>query len=539
MKKILLTTLAVILLSSSPAQAADCDFVPTTPNATISSVTSSTFTVTWTQAFDDTAITGYRVYLDAAIASTTAPSPRTYTHTGLLPATSYSTRIRAFDGCGNFSNFSLTKSTTTLSAPPTPPANTIRYSSARSIIAPQLSTAATLRAYISDVALSSLTASSTVVSGSVSGTQTTNDILYNTLTGSTVRQGCSSISASGTDGQGNSYPVTYGSLNSAVATANATSGAITYVSDGEAYFSAYYRGTKRAYPCTFTTTAGGTNLTFNNTAVGSLARHVTDTINTKISGYTAGATRQQMFSSSDTTNKIWVRNVNNIASTTDLTSAAVYNSSSGNQLTGVLVAPDIMIHASHAHPAVGTTMYFVSTTSATISRTISSSMSSGSFDLWVSRLSSDISSSTDGVTFAKVFQSDAFGITGSTQEGTKLTKTLLAYQSVPVVFIPQSKNLYIGNITGIDYLGMSIKGSDSLCPITNAYTSWSSAIFGGDSGTPAYMIVNNTAVALGTWSTHCQTSDISHNITAINTAMTTLGSAYQLTTVDLSSFPTY
>lgn len=537
MKKTIFAILIITLLSSSPVQAADCDSGPSVPGGVVStSVTTNSISISWNAAFDNVAVIGYRVYLDASIASTTAATPRTYTLTGLSAATSYSIRVRAFDGCGILSAFTSTLSVTTLS---NPPANTIRYSSARRIIAPQLATGINFNAYVADVALSDLVATSTIISGSVSGTQTTNDVIYNTLIGATVRQGCSSISAPGIDGRGNSFTSIYGSLNPSVATTNPTTGDISYVSDGIAYISARFRNTTRAYPCTFTTTVGGTSLTFNNTAATSLARHVTDTINTKISGLTAGATRQQVFSSSDTVNKLWTRSTTIFASTTDLTSAAVYNSSSGNQLTGVLVAPDIVIHASHAYPAVGTTMYFVSTTSTTISRTISASMSSGAYDIYVSRLSSPISSTTDGVTFAKVFQADAFGVQGTSQEGTKLTKTLLSYQSVPVVFIPQGKNIYIGNLVGIEPLNMSVKGLDSYCPISNAYNSWSSAIFGGDSGTPVYMIVNNTAVALGTWATHCQISNLSYYITNINAAMTTLGSAYQLTTVDLSGFPTY
>jgi hypothetical protein len=63
----------------------------------------------------------------------------------------------------------------------------------------------------------------------------------------------------------------------------------------------------------------------------------------------------------------------------------------------------------------------------------------------------------------------------------------------------------------------------------------------GDSGQPAFVLINGEPVLLGV-TTGGGTSTgtlISEEITAVNTMMTTLGGGYQLTAIDLSAFPTY
>ncbi|MEN9841224.1 MAG: hypothetical protein RL376_1024, partial [Verrucomicrobiota bacterium] len=64
---------------------------------------------------------------------------------------------------------------------------------------------------------------------------------------------------------------------------------------------------------------------------------------------------------------------------------------------------------------------------------------------------------------------------------------------------------------------------------------------GGDSGNPAFLIINGQLVLLTCWTYGGGGSGTSvHNQkAAINTLMTTLGGGYQLTPVDLSAFPSY
>lgn len=73
---------------------------PTMPsNVVISNETDVSFKITWDASTDNTAVTGYRVYLDGNLNST-APT-NTITPNGLTPSTTYAVTISAIDAVGN------------------------------------------------------------------------------------------------------------------------------------------------------------------------------------------------------------------------------------------------------------------------------------------------------------------------------------------------------------------------------------------------------------------------------------------------------
>ena len=87
---------------------------PTVPtNLTASSITSNSFTVSWTAATDNVAVTGYNIYRNGLyVASRTGSS---YTFTGLTPNTTYSITVLAYDAVQNRSAISSSLSVTTSS----------------------------------------------------------------------------------------------------------------------------------------------------------------------------------------------------------------------------------------------------------------------------------------------------------------------------------------------------------------------------------------------------------------------------------------
>lgn len=99
---------------------------PTVPkNLTSSAKTDTTVSLTWSPSTDNVAVAGYQVYQgNAQIASVTST---TYTVTGLVPNTSYSFQVKAYDAAGNISNFSSVLTVKTLAVndtqPPTAPTN--------------------------------------------------------------------------------------------------------------------------------------------------------------------------------------------------------------------------------------------------------------------------------------------------------------------------------------------------------------------------------------------------------------------------------
>lgn len=88
---------------------------PTVPTGlTASAVSSSQINLTWNAAADNVGVAGYHVYRDGVQVGTT--SSTSYSSTGLLPSTSYSFTVAAYDGAGNLSAQSAPASGTTLSA---------------------------------------------------------------------------------------------------------------------------------------------------------------------------------------------------------------------------------------------------------------------------------------------------------------------------------------------------------------------------------------------------------------------------------------
>ncbi|GAB3977873.1 hypothetical protein GCM10029978_068970 [Actinoallomurus acanthiterrae] len=83
--------------------------------------TSSSVSLSWTAATDDTGVTGYDVFQGTTLATTA--SGTTATVTGLQPATTYTFKVRARDAAGNLSAFSAQVSATTDAGSPPPSGN--------------------------------------------------------------------------------------------------------------------------------------------------------------------------------------------------------------------------------------------------------------------------------------------------------------------------------------------------------------------------------------------------------------------------------
>jgi len=98
--------------------------VPSVPtNLVASSKTDTSITLAWDSATDNIAVTGYDIYRDGVLISTT--SGTNYTDSGLAVDTSYTYRIRAHDGSGNNSAQSsqlVTRTLTDTIAPSVPTA---------------------------------------------------------------------------------------------------------------------------------------------------------------------------------------------------------------------------------------------------------------------------------------------------------------------------------------------------------------------------------------------------------------------------------
>ncbi|MDP2877519.1 MAG: fibronectin type III domain-containing protein, partial [Holophaga sp.] len=87
-----------------------------------SAITAAGLTLTWTASTDNIAVTGYRVYRNAATTPiATVPSGVTYNDTGLTANTAYTYAVDAIDAAGNASAKTSVVNVTTASTVPTTP----------------------------------------------------------------------------------------------------------------------------------------------------------------------------------------------------------------------------------------------------------------------------------------------------------------------------------------------------------------------------------------------------------------------------------
>ena len=89
---------------------------PTSPtNLTTTIVSGTQINLSWSASSDNTSIRGYGIYRDGALVNAVDKSILSYPDTDLNPSTNYVYRVDAFDGSGNHSALSTSKSATTQS----------------------------------------------------------------------------------------------------------------------------------------------------------------------------------------------------------------------------------------------------------------------------------------------------------------------------------------------------------------------------------------------------------------------------------------
>jgi calcineurin-like phosphoesterase family protein/fibronectin type III domain protein/S-layer family protein len=90
---------------------------PTTPTDLVATVVSGTqINLSWSASTDNTSVRGYGIYRNGVLVNTVDKNTLSYSDSNLNPATTYVYRVDAFDGSGNHSALSTSKSPITQSA---------------------------------------------------------------------------------------------------------------------------------------------------------------------------------------------------------------------------------------------------------------------------------------------------------------------------------------------------------------------------------------------------------------------------------------
>ena len=107
----------VWIISDAPLGGGSADsLAPSVPtNLQAIPVSSSQINLSWTASTDNVGVTGYRVYRDGNLITTTAQT--SYSDTGLNPSTNYSYQVSAFDAANNQSDLSTPVIAMTQSGP--------------------------------------------------------------------------------------------------------------------------------------------------------------------------------------------------------------------------------------------------------------------------------------------------------------------------------------------------------------------------------------------------------------------------------------
>ena len=328
----------------------------------------------------------------------------------------------------------------------------------------------------------------------------------------------------------------YENVNPDVATIDIKTGKTNKVSEGSASF-ILRQGwlTKKVGPLDFSETGGHVTTTFVSWVDGSLMKEVVDAVDTRIVGLDPNTTRD-LYDTQNHTDKIYVRNAN-VWCDVDLSGISPWNSTGGFRRAGTAITRDAVVFAEHYRIAVGAEVVFVTMDGQTISRTI------------VGR--SDVGPAND----VDDYQTDM--TVGVLNEN--LPESITHY-----AILPSDIALYLPSIPMAPFTSSNVEDrAPALCLnqyehglISDLYTLYYRARFvspsgdrepyhankiSGDSGSPAFLIVNGELVLVTTWTFGGGgAGPVYFNfIDDINTALVSAGSAYTIETVDLSPYNIY
>lgn len=251
-----------------------------------------------------------------------------------------------------------------------------------------------------------------------------------------------------------------------------------------------------------------------------LSNHVIKDITTRVSGLIPSNVIK-MYTIQDHATPNYVRNTgcwcNGIVQ--QLTCMSPWNSSGSNTRAGTVISPRHIIFANHYQIGAGATVRFVTADNQVVSRTMTGSLQAYS-DLQVGILDSDLPSS---ISFCKVAPPNL---------ASYIAVDAMVYSlQVPSMGTDQEEKALIS----------VMRSNCSFAqPSIAAFTPYYEEKIVGDSGNPAFLIINGELMLLTTWwygGGGSGPSVYSHNV-EINAAMATLGGGYQVTPMDLSSFKT-
>lgn len=263
----------------------------------------------------------------------------------------------------------------------------------------------------------------------------------------------------------------------------------------------------------------------------SLALTLIATVDNAIAGHVP-STHKPIYSSQDHSTPAYTRNASFWARdyVAAMTAISPWNSSGATQKAGVLVSPRHVLFAQHYTPSVSSTIRFVTTGNAVVTRTISAvqnltTRESYYPDISVALLDSDVPGT---IGFARVLPDNFRDYLPS-----------LTSPRLPVLITNQDEE---GLVMDMHEMPTAITAPRSLlylqAPTDATRQSFSELLISGDSGAPFCWFIDSKLVLLGmaTYANYGAGTSIVPFKAEIDAAMATLGGGYTLTEIDLSSY---
>ena len=256
----------------------------------------------------------------------------------------------------------------------------------------------------------------------------------------------------------------------------------------------------------------------------------------------ASSSQMAMYSTLNHTTPAYVRNSSCWLTGIDVSCISVWNSYGGQQRAGTLVTPRHAVLAKHFSVPTGTTLRFVSNGSGALTHTDvtveASQTSSDVLDMQVVKFSAEVP-----YQFCSVISPALLDCIPSVTSSPGTSYLPSWIPRVPLIATSQDKDIGYKSLASLGdswsswYSGVSVNGS----AVLENYETLRPNVRSGCSGHPTFLLIDGELALVGLYfganGGPAFSSQAMHDF--VSAALTTLGGGYQLTTVDLSGFPTY
>lgn len=306
---------------------------------------------------------------------------------------------------------------------------------------------------------------------------------------------------------------------------------------------------------------GSTIVILDNYQNNSLARHVGDAIDVRIQNKNPTISKS-IFSTRNDNDNTYVRNTGCWAADLDLTCISPWNSTGGSQRCGVLVSPRHILFAAHFQINNGATIRFVDNNNNVVSRTMISKLTHPNYynptayfpDISIGLLDQDVPTS---IQFTKILPLNWDNYLPSLNIDNDNLFGGFGGFTIPCLYSDQEKKACVTELRSLilpETIGVLPSPGSIPWPENGRFTntlwrtpsisnrlSFFESIVTGDSGSPAFLIINNELVIITVWTFGGAGGGTSllYFKNDINDMMNTLGGGYQLTEISLSSFTNF